>query len=90
MERQVFNRQPGNQYYMFKGSNHSFYTARALILDLQAPMSPATCSNIHAALRDVLSIIVHLLGPGRVPLFSLSVLRTYTEVIIIIIIIIYY
>ncbi|XP_019850609.1 PREDICTED: meiosis 1 arrest protein-like [Amphimedon queenslandica] len=63
MERSVFNRQP----------------ARALILDLQAPMSPATASNVHTALRDVVSFLVHLLGPGRVPLFSLSVLRTYTE-----------
>ena len=43
-------------------------------------MDMTTCVNIQQALSHVLSILVHLIGPSRVPLFSLSVLRSYTEV----------
>ena len=59
---------------------NSFSTARAVIIDLQPPMDAGTCLNIKDALDNVLTMLTHLMGPCRVPLFSLSVLRSYTEV----------
>lgn len=79
MERQVFNRQPGG-YGLLLYLPLNVPIARALLVDLQGPMDMTTCTNIYQALSDVLSVLVHLLGSGRLPLFSLLVQRSYIEV----------
>ena len=50
------------------------------MVDMRAPMDRKTCSIVHDALHHMMTLLHHLVGPQRMPLFSLSVLASYPEV----------
>ena len=57
-----------------------FLSGRAIIIDLSPPMDMGACVNIKQVLSGVLSTLAHLTGPCRLPLLSIFVVRSYTEV----------
>ena len=54
--------------------------ARAILIDLSPPLNSGSCHAVYESLSNTLTLINHLLGPTRLPLFSIIVLGNYPEV----------
>lgn len=82
-ERHPFLRQPGIERNTKKfefNFPHRFFPARVALIDVRPPLDTNTLLNVHDALCHVVSLAHSVVGPSRLPLFSVIVLGNYPEV----------
>ena len=58
------------------------FSAHALLLDISQPFNHDALVNVYQSLTDFLSLVTHISGPSRVPLFGLTTIGQYAEVVI--------
>lgn len=54
--------------------------AHVLIIDISEPFNHDALANVHQSLTDFFSLVTHISGPSKVPLFGLTTVGQYAEV----------
>ena len=59
------------------------FSAHVLIVDLSKPFNHDILANLYESVTGFFSLVTHINGPCRVPLFGLTTVGQYSEVIVV-------